>query len=64
MAGTGEMAAGLSFAVMALGGGIILSLFAFRDLFMLGALFSFVGTVLFWLHVRQAKPRRKLKPAI
>ncbi len=64
MAGTGEMAAGLSFAVMALGGGIILSLFAFRDLFMLGALLSFVGTALFWLHVRQAKPRRKLKPAI
>ena len=62
MAGTGEMAAGLSFAVMALGGGIILSLFAFRDLFMLGALLSFVGTALFWLHVRQAKPRRKLAP--
>ena len=40
MAGTGEMAAGLSFAVMALGGGIILSLFAFRDLFLLGALVS------------------------
>ena len=64
MAGTGEMAAGFSFAVMALGGGIILSLFAFRDLFMLGAAFSFIGTVLFWWHVRQAKPRRKLKPAI
>ena len=40
MAGTGEAAAGMSFAMMALGGGFILSAFAFRDLFLLGALIS------------------------
>lgn len=55
MAGSGEMAAGLSFAMMALGGGLLLSLFAFRDLFLLGAIFSFVGTALFWLYVRVRK---------
>ena len=62
MAGSGEMAAGLSFACMALGGGIILSLFAFRDLFLLGALCSFMGTLMFWQHTRRAKPKRKLAP--
>ena len=64
MAGSGEMAAGLSFAVMALGGGLLVSLFAFRDLFLLGALFSCIGTVFFWLHVRGAKVKRKLKLAL
>ena len=64
MAGSGEMAAGLSFAMMALGGGLLLSLFAFRDLFLLGALFSFIGTVTFWLYIHVTKPKRKLKPAI
>jgi len=54
MAGSGEMAAGLSFALMALGGGLLLSLFAFRDLFLLSALLSFVGTVGFWLHMRSS----------
>ncbi len=64
MAGTGEAAAGMSFAMMALGGGFILSLFAFRDLFLLGTLISFIGTALFWLYVFVSKPKRKLKPAL
>jgi len=64
MAGTGEAAAGMSFAMMALGGGFILSAFAFRDLFLLGALISFIGTALFWLYVFVSKPKRKLKPAL
>ena len=64
MAGSGEMAAGLSFAMMALGGGLLLSLFAFRDLFLLGALFSFIGTALFWLYIFISKPKHKLKPAL
>ena len=63
MAGSGEMAAGLSFAMMALGGGLLLSVFAFRDLFILGALFSFVGTCIFWLHVRGARGKRRLQTA-
>ena len=64
MAGMGEAAAGLSFAMMALGGGIILTLFAFRDLFLLGALLSLIGTALFWLYIVVNKPKRKLKPAV
>ncbi len=64
MAGAGEAAAGMSFAMMALGGGFILSAFAFRDLFLLGALISFIGTALFWLYVLISKPKRKLKPAL
>ncbi len=64
MAGTGEAAAGLSFAMMALGGGLLLTAFAFRDLFLLGTLISFIGTVLFWLYVLVSKRKRKLKPAL
>ena len=64
MAGTGEAAAGMSFAMMALGGGFILAAFAFRDLFLLGALISLIGTALFWLYVLVSKSKRKLKPAL
>ena len=62
MAGSGEAAAGLSFAMMALGGGLLLTAFTFRDLFLLGALVSFIGTVAFWLYVLVTKPKRKLAP--
>ena len=64
MAGTGEAAAGMSFAMMALGGGFILSAFAFRDLFLLGALLTLIGAALFWLYVHVSKRKRKLKPAL
>lgn len=64
MAGTGEAAAGLSFAMMALGGGLLLTAFTFRDLFLLGALIAFIGTALFWLYVFVTEPKRKLKPAL
>ena len=64
MAGTGEAAAGMSFAMMALGGGFILSAFAFRDLFLLGALLTLIGTALFWLYILVSKRKRKLKPAL
>ena len=53
MAGAGKM-----------GGGIVLALLTFRDLFLLGALVSFVGTVAFWLYVQVIKPKRKLKPVL
>lgn len=64
MAGSGEMAAGLSFSMMALGGGIILSLFTFRDLFLVGAVLTFIGTFVFWLHFRFGNNKRKIRPAI
>lgn len=58
MAGAGEMAAGSSFALMALSGGYILAQFSFRDLFLLGALFTAIGTVLFWFHLRTGSARK------
>jgi len=64
MAGTGEAAAGLSFAMMALGGGLLLTAFSFRDLFLLGTLFGFIGTALFWLYALASKAKRKPKPAL
>lgn len=64
MAGSGEMAAGLSFAIMSLGGGILLAFFGFRELFLLGALLSFIGALLFWLYARGAKSKRELQPAL
>jgi len=64
MIGSGEMAAGFSFAIMALGGGIILSLFTFRDLFLVGASLTALGTLVFWLHFRTVKTKRKVSPAI
>ena len=64
MSGSGEMAGGFSFSMMALGGGIILSLFTFRDLFLLGAIFTLLGTFIFWIHYRVTRPQRKVKPAL
>jgi MFS family permease len=64
MVGSGEMAAGFSFAFMALGGGIILSVFTFRDLFLVGAAMTALGTFVFWLHFRTANAKRKIKPAL
>ena len=58
MVGAGEAAAGISFALMALGGGYIVTLSSFRDLFLLGALLTGLGTFLFWLHLRGVNVRR------
>ena len=64
MSGGGEMASGFSFAMMAMGGGIILSLFTFRDLFLVGSGLTVIGAFVFWLHFRTVDPKRKIKPAI
>lgn len=63
MSGSGEMAAGFAFALMALGGGIVLASFSFRDLFLLGAALSLIGTLTFWWHGRRTNRKRKLAPA-
>lgn len=59
MSGSGEMAAGFSFAAMALGGGFILSLFTFRDLFLLGAAMTVLGTFIFWGHAQNTQRRKR-----
>ena len=59
MVGAGETAAGFSFALMALGGGYIATLSSFRELFLLGAILSGLGTLVFWLHLRGVIGRPK-----
>jgi predicted MFS family arabinose efflux permease len=61
MVGTGEAAAGISFALMALGGGYVITLSGFRELFLLGALITGLGTFLFWMHLRSVNVRRVTK---
>jgi len=64
MSGSGEMAGGLSFSMMALGGGIILSLFTFRDLFLVGSGLTLLGTIVFWLHLKLSTNKRKITPVM
>ena len=59
--GAGETAAGFSFAFMALSGGYIATWFSFRELFLLGAILSGLGTLLFWLHLRGVNIRKAAK---
>lgn len=52
--GVNEMAAGLSFSLMALSGGYLVASFGYRELFLLGAAITAVGTLIFYLfHTRQ-----------
>jgi predicted MFS family arabinose efflux permease len=58
MSGAGEMAAGLSFAMMAFGGGYLISLVGYPALFLTGAGLSALGTLILWVYLR--RPRRQL----
>lgn len=48
MSGANEMANGLGFAIMGLGGGYIITAFGYRPLFLLSACLTAVGTLVFW----------------
>ncbi len=54
MSGINEMTAGLSFAGMALLGGYLIVERGYRDLFLLGAALTLLGTLLFWAYFRPA----------
>ena len=54
MSGINEMTAGLSFAGMALLGGYMIVERGYRDLFLLGAVLTLLGTLLFWVYLRPA----------
>jgi MFS family permease len=58
MVGAGETAAGFSFAFMALSGGYIAALTGFRELFLLGAILTGLGTLIFWWHLRDVNLRK------
>lgn len=51
MTGAGEMAAGLSFALVSLAGGYIIVRYGYDSAFLLGAVLTLAGTVLFGLYV-------------
>ena len=50
--GAGEMAAGVSFAFMALSGGYLITALGYHSLFLTGAIFTGIGTFIFWLNFR------------
>ncbi|MEZ4708608.1 MAG: MFS transporter [Caldilineaceae bacterium] len=57
ISGLNEMTAGLSFAAMAFFGGYIIVAYGYQMLFLIGALASLVGTLIFWGYFR-AEPRQ------
>ena len=48
MSGANEMANGLGFAIIGLGGGYIITAFGYRPLFLISACLTVVGTLVFW----------------
>ena len=52
MSGAGEMASGLSFSAMALGGGYIIKAFGYRSFFLTGASLTVIGTLSFLIYLR------------
>lgn len=66
VAGSGEMASGLIFAVIALGGGYWISAFGFSTLFLISSLLSAIGAVSFWAYfrtIRRDQPVEQTAPA-
>ena len=52
LVGAGEMSAGLSFTVIALSGGYMITTWGYPSLFVVGALLTAFGAFLFWLYFR------------
>jgi predicted MFS family arabinose efflux permease len=50
MSGATTMAAGLSWAIAAFGGGALITAVGYRGLFLTGAAVSLVGVLIFWAH--------------
>jgi MFS family permease len=58
MTGAGEMAAGLSFALVSLAGGYIIVRYGYDATFLLGAVITLAGTLLFGVYVWWLRKRR------
>lgn len=56
VSGITEMAAGICFTALAFGGGIIVGLFDYRTLFLLGAAVTTLSAIIFWLAFRNREP--------
>jgi predicted MFS family arabinose efflux permease len=57
MSGATTMAAGLSFGIMSFGGGYLITVFGYPVLFLIGAILTALGAVLFWIYHRTSKPK-------
>jgi predicted MFS family arabinose efflux permease len=55
MSGSGTFSVGLSWAITAFGGGLLISYVSFRAMFLSAALLTLLGAATFWLHLRQRK---------
>lgn len=63
VAGSGEMASGLIFAVIALGGGYWITAYGFQTLFLLASVLSAIGAVSFWVYFRERSMTRQIVAA-
>lgn len=63
LSGSGEMAGGLSFSLLALAGGYIIAAQGYSALFVTGIGLTMAGTLLFWIYVRMTRERRADLPA-
>ena len=57
MAGAGEMAAGLSFAAIALAGGYLIVTYGYSTLFLTGAALNLLGALIFGLFLALRRPQ-------
>jgi predicted MFS family arabinose efflux permease len=62
MSGAGEMAAGFSFALMALTGGYIITASGYHTLFLIGASLSLGGTLMFWAYSKASQRALAYQP--
>ena len=64
VSGLGEMAAGLSFAAMGLGGGYLITAWGYSPLFLVGAGFSAMGGLIFWTYFRIPRGELAHQPVV
>lgn len=64
IASAGTTAVGLSWALMAIGGGYLIPVLGYRAVFAIGAMLSGAGACLFWVGFMRGRPRLTQPPAM
>jgi predicted MFS family arabinose efflux permease len=62
MSAATTMAIGISWSIMAFGGGYVIELFGYRTLFLIGALLTALGSLLFWGYFRNPRGEYARQP--